>query len=200
MESAQAAKALYVLMTLVADLKNESRDGWNRFPRRVYGAESVADHSYGIAMMAMTLNLLAPHLRMDHYRLVCLCLVHDLVEAKTGDINIYVEKDPNKKAILRAMKKRSELEAVGYIRDELGEDLGPFVFNLWMEFEECVTFESKIAHELDAIEAVFQSLWYYEQGYQVDPCEFYNTARPKVSTPELVCFMEKEIFPRMPKL
>lgn len=197
MEITQIARALFVLSGFIVRLKEEPRDGWNRYPRKVVGAESVADHSYGTTMLAMVLSMMAPHLGLNQARIMCLCSVHDLVEMKTRDINVHVIQDPIQKASLRAEKKRKELEAIGEIRSELGDPLGSFIFDLWMEYEDSQTREACIAHELDAIEAVLQALWYAQQGHQVDPRDFYTNARLRVTTPELVALMESQILPKL---
>lgn len=198
MTAAQAAKVLYALMTIVAKLKEVPRDGWNRGSRKVKDAESVADHSYGTMMLAMVFPRLAPHLEVNCLALMCLCGVHDIIEMKTGDINVYVAANPAKRAQLRAEKTRLERLAIEDIRRELGEEIGEFIFDLWVEYEEGQTLEAHLAHEFDKIEVVFQALWYYQRGEQVDPRGFYTEALPKITTPELIAFFEQELAPLLP--
>lgn len=193
-----AAATLYALMTLVVKLKEVPRDGWNRNPRKVANAEDVADHSYGTMMLAMVFPRLAPRLNVDQFVLMCMCGVHDIIETKTGDINIHIIKDPAERTMLRAEKARLEQIAINDIRQELGEEVGGFIFDLWMQYEAGKTVEAKIAHEFDKIEVIFQALWYYLHGHQVDPREFYANAHQTITTPELVLFLEQEIAPRLP--
>ena len=53
------------------------------------GRESVAEHSYLTAFIGSVLAYLVPE--VDQLRLLQMCLVHDLAEARTGDLN-YVQK------------------------------------------------------------------------------------------------------------
>lgn len=53
------------------------------------GGESVADHSFRTAVIGYTLARLSPG--VDPHKVVCMCLFHDIPEARTGDLN-YVNK------------------------------------------------------------------------------------------------------------
>src|ERR1700722_5651687 len=56
------------------------------------GHQSVAEHSFGVAWMGFILAELCQKTHpVNRDRLLLLCLVHDLVEARTGDLN-YVNK------------------------------------------------------------------------------------------------------------
>ncbi|MGN0292912.1 MAG: HD family hydrolase, partial [Lachnospiraceae bacterium] len=48
--------------------------------------ESVADHSWRIALMAMLLSGETEFQRLDMNKVIRMCLIHDLGEAFTGDI------------------------------------------------------------------------------------------------------------------
>ena len=53
------------------------------------GRESVAEHVYTTTFIAFVLSFLDT--QVDARRLISMCLVHDLPEARTGDLN-YVQK------------------------------------------------------------------------------------------------------------
>lgn len=53
------------------------------------GNESVAEHCFVTTLIAYVMAQLQPHL--DAEKLISLCLVHDLAESRTGDLN-YVQK------------------------------------------------------------------------------------------------------------
>ena len=53
------------------------------------GKESVAEHTFGVMCIAWTLARLTPE--ADAGRLLAMCLVHDMPEARMGDLN-YVQK------------------------------------------------------------------------------------------------------------
>ena len=53
------------------------------------GKESVAEHSFSVSFIAFVMSQIEPD--VDAFKLIAMCLVHDLPEAKTGDLN-YVQK------------------------------------------------------------------------------------------------------------
>ena len=69
------------LLRLLA-LKGVQRKGWTRFPIPDAAVESVADHSYGVALLVL---LLCPS-KLDRAKAVEIALLHDLAEVATGDI------------------------------------------------------------------------------------------------------------------
>ena len=52
------------------------------------GRESVAEHSFSTTFIAYVLSCILPE--VDAYKLICMCLVHDLTEARIGDLNTVV--------------------------------------------------------------------------------------------------------------
>src|SRR4051794_3581465 len=77
---------LDTLLGVLADagrLKRLKRSGWLRVG--LPDPESVADHSYRLAIMAL---LLGPRLGVDADRLVRLALLHDLAESRVGDLTL----------------------------------------------------------------------------------------------------------------
>lgn len=106
------------------------------------GKETVAEHSFRTAVIGYVLGNMSKEL--SSHRIVLMCLFHDLVEARTGDLN-YV----NKKYVTA-----DEQAAVGDMTERLpfGED----VRSLVEEFNKCVTPEARIAHDADQIEMILQ--------------------------------------------
>ncbi len=51
------------------------------------GNESVAEHCFVTTLIAYVMAQLQPHL--DAEKLISLCLVHDLAESRTGDLNYF---------------------------------------------------------------------------------------------------------------
>src|ERR671916_2692003 len=68
-------------------LKRLDRTGWV-LRGRPPGAESVAAHSYGVALAAMLLadEVRARGVEVDVGRVLRIALLHDLAEARTGDM------------------------------------------------------------------------------------------------------------------
>ena len=72
------------------NLKINTRHNWTIGERK----ESVADHSWRIALMAMLLSQEDEFKDVDMNKVLRMCLIHDLGEAFTGDIPVF-EKNHN---------------------------------------------------------------------------------------------------------
>src|SRR5579863_4506443 len=72
---------LFDFFYLVSELKKVPRKGWIS-KVGIERPESVADHSYGTAMMAMVLS--DSH-TLDTEKILKMALLHDLAESITGD-------------------------------------------------------------------------------------------------------------------
>ncbi len=107
--------------------------------------ESVAEHSWRIALMAMLLREEFPALDMD--RVVDMCLIHDLGECFTGDIPTFVKTDADRKT-------EEELLAdwVAGLPPALSARLG----ELYREMDAQQTQEAKLYKALDKLEALIQ--------------------------------------------
>jgi len=106
------------------------------------GRESVADHSFRVALIGYTLAKLTPE--VDPYRIVCLCLFHDVPEARTGDLNYM-----NKRYV-----QADERKAV----QDLAKTL-PFGHELRMLLEEYKAQESaeaRLVHDADQLDLILE--------------------------------------------
>jgi len=132
-------------LALSERLKTEMRHSWMSDGRQ----ESVAEHSWQMALMAM---LIHPHLSepVDLFRTLKMVLVHDLVEAEVGDIPFF-ENSARKDA-----KEEMERRAIDNIRARLGTPVGDEFHALWHEFEDRDTPEAKFAGALDNLEVQAQ--------------------------------------------
>jgi putative hydrolase of HD superfamily len=115
-------------------LKNIPRSG---FAFLGAGRESVAEHSFTVAFIAYLMSLMEP--QADGRRLVTMCLIHDLPEARTGDLN-YVQKK-----YVFADEQKAISDAT---RDlPFGDDIS----GLLAEFNAQQTREAQLAHDADQI-------------------------------------------------
>ncbi len=107
--------------------------------------ESVAEHSWRIALMAMLIGPEFPEADMD--RVIRMCLIHDLGEAFTGDIPTFYKTD-------------ADTEKEDAIFDRWVQTLPPETkaeFSaLLSEMNALETLEAKIYKALDKMEAVIQ--------------------------------------------
>nr|XP_054110387.1 5'-deoxynucleotidase HDDC2 isoform X4 [Callithrix jacchus] len=126
--SGHGAPSLLQFLRLMGQLKRVPRTGW--VYRNVQRPESVSDHMYRMAIMAMVIK----DDRLNKDRCVRLALVHDMAECIVGDIapadNIPKEE-----------KHRREEEAMKQITQLLPEDLRKELYELW---EKCVGERSKM--------------------------------------------------------
>lgn len=71
------------------NLKINTRHNWTIGDRK----ESVSDHSWRIALMAMLLSQEDEFKDVDMNKVIRMCLIHDLGEAFTGDIPVFDKTD-----------------------------------------------------------------------------------------------------------
>lgn len=81
------AKELLEVLEVASRLKKNVRHCWIEEDRR----ESVADHSWRIALLAMLVSKEDDFKDIDMDRVIRMCLIHDLGEAFTGDIPTFLK-------------------------------------------------------------------------------------------------------------
>lgn len=136
------------LAEAVCALKDTPRKGW--VLREVENPESVADHSYGLCLLAL---ILCPD---DLDRLKCLefAIVHDLAEEITGDYVPSDKLDPK-------MKYAMETKAIAEIAAKIN---CPRLVDLFEAYERRDTPEAVFVKKLDKLEAVLQARYYDRHG------------------------------------
>jgi len=148
-------------------LKHLPRTGWLR--KNISHPESVAAHSWQMAMMALYLSEQETQ-DYDFNKVIRLCLCHDLAESIIGDITPVEEK--------YASKPQKEAAAMQYLAADVGSKE---ILNLFAEYEEAITPEAKLARDLDQLDMYIQSLD-YEQKYGGNLEEFRLSAIEKIKT------------------
>ncbi len=128
-------------------LKEVVRAGWVR--AGVQNPESVAAHSWGMAMLA---TQMCPE-ELDLKRVLQLCILHDVAEVKVGDItphdNVSAEE-----------KHRLESEAI----DSMGIDAK----DIFDEYEAQITPESQFVRHLDKLDMALQAEIYEAQNLDLN--------------------------------
>ena len=111
--------------------------------------ENDAEHSWHLAVMAI---VLAEHSNepVDLAKVMKMVLIHDIVEIDSGDVFAYdtVKSHDNFDEELKAAKR-----IFGILPNEQAEEF----INIWIEFEEMKTPESKFARALDRLEPLLQN-------------------------------------------
>ena len=116
------------------------------------GKESVAEHSYGTAVIAYVMSQLEPD--VDALKLISMCLVHDLPEAKIGDLN-YVQKQ---------YVTANEDKAVADTTRNL--PFGASLAGLIREFNQGRSLEAKLAQDADQLALILELKILTDIGYK----------------------------------
>ena len=130
-------------------LKDVVRAGWLR--AGVENPESVAAHSWGMAMLA---TQLCPD-DLNLQRVLELCILHDIAEVRVGDITPHDNIAPEE-------KHRLESEAI--------EEMGIEANAIFAEYEAQETPESRFVRYLDKLDMALQAEIYESQN--LDLSEF----------------------------
>ena len=109
--------------------------------------ESVAEHSWRTALMAMLLSSSGQFDGIDLDRVIRMCLIHDLGEAFTGDIPTFEKSGKDEETEYR--------ELTGWI-GTFPETLKKEFEELFAEMQERKTPEARLFKALDKLEAVIQ--------------------------------------------
>lgn len=163
------------------NLKNISRQGWID-KLSLKHPESVADHSYSMAIMGMIISDLENY---DSEKILKMILLHDLAESKIGDYT------PNE--INADKKERIENNAFFEITAKLPITLKSQYDEIWTEYQNHATPESKIVHQIDKLEMALQAKTYQKEGAPKEKIlPFLESVRISITHPKL-----KEIFTKI---
>lgn len=134
-------KELLAVLEVAEKLKCNTRHSFTSSGRH----ESVAEHSWRIALMAMLLRPEFPEADMD--RVIRMCLIHDLGEAFTGDIPAF-----DKTRADEVEESHRFHEWVAGLPEAARQEFE----ELLAEMEALQTPEARIYKALDKLEAVIQ--------------------------------------------
>jgi putative hydrolase of HD superfamily len=160
------------------NLKNISRQGWiNKLSLK--HPESVADHSYSMAIMGMIISDLENY---NSEKILKMILLHDLAESKIGDYT------PNQ--ISKENKIKIENKAYDEIINSLPDAIKLQYAQIWEEYQKQESPESKIVHQIDKLEMALQAKMYQKEGSPKGAIEsFFKSAENEITHPKL-----KELF------
>ena len=143
-------------------LKDVLRQGWVN--AGVESPESVAAHSWGMAVLA--LKLCPEGLNLEH--VLKLCLVHDLPEVIVGDLT------PQDDVSTKSADERAAME-----------QLAPEWVSLFDEYEEQTTPEAVFVKSLDKLDMALQAKVYMNRS-DLDLEQFIESARKTLGDHELL--------------
>ena len=198
-EQTAGAIGLVRFIRLVGRLKQTARTGWVDRGIPAEQAESVADHSFRVALLAW---LASAQTGLDRDRILKLALFHDLAEAITGDITPYdpadvvAPDDDTRVAFLNrrhvapadrvAAKRAAEAAAIADMCRDLPELLRREIEALWRELEERATPEARFVKQIDRLETYMQSLEYAEERPGLPVASFAAEVADAIDTPALM--------------
>ena len=115
------------------------------------GKESVAEHTFGVMCIAWTLARMVPE--ADEGRLLAMCLIHDLPEARMGDLN----------TVQKKYVTADEKMAVAHMTRDL--PFGTDIRALLNEFNARQTIEAQLARDADQLAFLLDLKSLSDMGY-----------------------------------
>lgn len=149
-------------------LKSVIRTGWIDWNVKKDRIESVAEHIFGVQMLAIAMKSEYQY-DIDIMKVIYMLAIHELGETIIGDITMF--------QMSKEEKTRIEHEAVHSILKNLLD--GEKIEELFLEFDEHKTKESIFAYSCDKLECDLQCKLYDEDNLvdlnnQLDNSSFYD--------------------------
>lgn len=180
-EAATLLRSQYQAM----ELKRLYRQGWLKRGVALGQAESVADHSFCTALLALTLAGRPPFEAVDRDRALRMALIHELGEVYAGDITPVDGVSADEK---HALELASLEKVLG------GLPAGDELRLLWEDFEEGSSAEARFVRQLDRLEMGLQAAVYKAEGSERMQ-EFFDSAERSLSHPFLRDILAEAIRP-----
>ncbi|KAI3817145.1 hypothetical protein L1987_10934 [Smallanthus sonchifolius] len=152
-------------LTLCHSLKTTKRKGWVN--HGIKGPESIADHMYRMAIMALIAGDLPG---INRERCIKIAIVHDIAEAIVGDIT------PSD-GVPKVEKSRLEQAALNEMCNVLGGGTrAEEIKELWREYEDNASLEANLVKDFDKVEMILQALEYETEHDRILDEFFLSTA------------------------
>ena len=194
----------------IGKLKKMKRRGW--IMRKVKEPESIADHTFRMAILAWILGSLK---NLNTNKIVKMALVHDLCEVYAGDTTPYepfLKKIKNEKELEKLLKTwpklsqkekikfakekfKKELKALKKILKKLPKYLQKEMVALWLEYEKGLTKEGRFVKQLDRVENLIQAFEYLKEGNKFAISPWWEQKEELIDEPillELLSLLEKK--------
>lgn len=134
-------------------LKDVIRTGWKDWKVNRNRVESVAEHIFGVQMLAIAMKSEYQY-DIDLMKVLYMLAIHELEEIIIGDLTLF-QIDKAEKA---SLGHKAILEVLGGLLDK------ETMVELILEFDEGVTPEAKFAYYCDKLECDLQSKLYDEEN------------------------------------
>ena len=143
------AESVFKFYLLCNKLKTIIRTGWKNWNVKNERVESIAEHVFGVQMLAIAMNSEFKY-DIDLEKVIYMLAIHELGETVIGDITMF-DMD-------RTEKEKIEREAVHMILHGLLD--GEKIEQLFLEFDMRQTKEAKFAYMCDKLECDLQATIY----------------------------------------
>lgn len=131
------------------------------------GRESIAEHTFMTTFIANIMAMLHPE--VDALKLLRMCLLHDLPEARTGDLN----------AVQKKYVTADELKAISEMTENL--PFGAELRELLAEFRGHESLESRLAHDADQLALLIDLKSLQDIGH-ASPMKWIPYVRERMTT------------------
>ncbi len=132
---------LIEFLGVLEKLKCNTRHNWTTNGRQ----ESVAEHSWRLAVLAMLMEDDFPELDMN--KVIRMCLIHDWGEAVTGDIPAFIKTEAD---------EEKEADAIETLLKNLPETISSGFLTMFKEMSDLTSDEAILVKALDKTETLIQ--------------------------------------------
>lgn len=132
---------LIEFLGILEKLKCNTRHNWTTSGRQ----ESVAEHSWRLAVLAMLMEEDFPELDMN--KVIRMCLIHDWGEAFTGDIPAFIKTEAD---------EEKEADAIETLLKNLPETISSGFLTMFKEMSDLTSDEAILVKALDKTETLIQ--------------------------------------------
>ena len=147
-------------------LKNVLRKGWQDWHVNKSRLESVAEHIYGVQMLAIAMHSEFGY-NLNLEKVIKMLAIHETEEIIIGDVAV-IDKNYEE-------KKQYEDEAVTKLLEPLSDETSKWYLSLWHELNDRETELAKFVYQIDKIDAVMRAKRYAEDYNRPELFdEFYN--------------------------
>ena len=169
------------IFEFILKLKTVPRAGWQK-KVGITSPESVADHAYCVAAIAMILSDVK---KLDTGKILKMAILHDLAESITGDLT--PEDGPKSKKI------RLENAAMKKILSYFDRKNQKQYWSIWMQYQKNSSKEAKLLHNVDKLEMALQAR-IYAKSYKRQKLEpFFDSAKKHMRDPDVKKILDKII-------
>jgi putative hydrolases of HD superfamily len=167
------------IFEFILKLKIIPRAGWKK-KAGITTPESVADHAYSVAAIAM---ILSDAKKLDTGKILKMALLHDLAESIVGDLT---PEDASK-----SKKKQLEDSAMGKILSLFDAKTKKQYWSVWTQYQKNSTKEAKLLHDVDKLEMALQAKIYSKSHKREKLEPFFDSAKKQIRDADIKKILDR---------